>query len=169
MKPIFAPALLAVAWLAVPGCDSKPGGSPGGAPAPAASGTPAAAPAPAGIDACSLLSAADIQAATGKALASSDHGPGNAQNVCFFRLEGGDQMNIAIYTSSAEKTFQSAKGDPVPGVGDRATWNKDLHILAVLKGTQVSFVISMPFGMAEKGEEALAGAKALAAKILPKV
>lgn len=159
--------VIAVPFFSIlPGCGEKP--VPGPAPVPAAGNTPAGntpAAAPAAIDACSFVSADDVKAATGKAVTGSGHGAAKAPNVCEFQLEGGDELGIVVYTSAGKKTYESAKGDEVPGLGDGARWRKEIGMLAVLKGDR-AFLITMPASSRGTPDGGLGGAKALAAKVL---
>ena len=58
--------------------------------------------------------------------------------------------------------------DPAAGIGEAAKWNKTVLMLSVLEGDK-AFIITMPYSMAEKPDEALAAAKGLAAKVMAKI
>jgi len=86
--------LIAIALVAAVGCgksESKPAPAPNAEPAPAAKAVPAPAtpPAPvAEIDPCSLVSAAEVGAAVGKAVVAKKDGP----HQCSYGLDPADQQ-----------------------------------------------------------------------------
>jgi len=164
MRGMRAIVTSAVAGALLAGCG-------GNSPPPPPAGRPPApktgAAAPAKIDPCSILTADDLKAATGKAVESSEHGA--QDNVCWFKLGEAGKILFVVYTSAPKETFQGARGEPVPGLGDEARWNKTIGMLAVLKG-QVSFSITMPPSMVVGNpDECFAAAKALAAKVIAKI
>lgn len=167
MKTLFPVCALALSGLlTLPGCSetasTDPATNPPAGPPPAAE-APAAVPGT--IDACALVTADDVKAATGKAVTGSGHGPANAPNVGEFRLEGGGELSLVVYTSAGKKTYESAKGDAIAGLGDGARWRKELGMLAVLKGDR-AVLITMPTSSRQTPDGGLSGAKQLATKVL---
>lgn len=86
---------------------------------------------------CEMLSAGDIQGATGQATQNGNRGP---ENVCTWRTDGGGVFSLGIHPGgnggfeSAIRT--SSDGTQVSGVGEKAFFagNTQFAFMQVLKG-----------------------------------
>jgi hypothetical protein len=126
------------------------------------------------LDACALVSKADVEAAIGKAvldpkpqqfpgLASCDF---NDPSASAFRLAG---VNVVTEASSsdAQSLFDFGKSnanDPqqVDGVGEDAYWDATLNTLDTVQGKYEITIDVAP----DEGVDTLTAAKAIAAKVL---
>jgi hypothetical protein len=158
--------LLCVTCAAGAGCGKK---QDGGAPPPAAGPTAEPAAATGGIDACALLSPAEIQAITGLAVAGSGNGAAGSQNVCEFDLGEPNRLMVTAYGSSAKETFDNAPGDPLAGVGDQAKFMPAARMVSVLAGDKAFTVGLMVLTTELPEEQLLDQLKQLAAKMLERL
>lgn len=167
-------AIAVLAGLGAPGCKKKteepaaPAGAEPAAPAAAAAAATAGGSPAAGPDACALLTADEIKAVVGLAVAESGHGPTEAPNVCEYKLDGPGQLLTTVYASSGKETFENAPGDPLSGVGDQAKWLEASGMLSVLRG-ETSFIVGVVMFDDTPAEKKLEQAKALAAKVLERL
>lgn len=88
---------------------------------------------------CELLTASDIQGATGQATENGNRGP---ENVCAWRTDGGGVFSLGVHPGG-QGGFDSAirasgEGVQVSGVGERAFFagNTQFSFLQVLKEEQ---------------------------------
>jgi len=150
------------------------------------------APAPASAaakDACSLITAADAQAALGEPVSPPRNEPRPGASACRFRSTQGSALSAKTVTLSAHYSDTDISGNDtgmaetlkaagyknvhqVPGVGDAAVWGtnsmmgRPMGELTVRKGKSLILTIIIS-GIPDEAT-ALARAKALAATILPK-
>jgi hypothetical protein len=127
------------------------------------------------LDACSLLTAAEVQTATKKPVLV----PAKSQVANLASCGFGDpkdvtskvvDLNVLVATNAADarKALSIAKSNaadvlPVAGLGDEAYWDKFLRTLRVAKGRyQLDLVLDSAAG-------GLEAAKTLAAKALPRL
>src|SRR5947209_2648176 len=98
------------------------------------------------VDACSLLTDAQVSAAIGQAQAGKHMVP-SSDAICVWNGEGGKRVTLTIYTQVGSRSpmdrFNTAKTDvpgvtktPVSGVGDEAFYSeaRSLTVLVVRKG-----------------------------------
>jgi hypothetical protein len=127
------------------------------------------------LDACSLLTAAEVQTVTKKpVLAPAKSQVANLASCAFGNPKNATSkvvdLNVLVATNAgdARKALSIAKSNaadvlPVPGLGDEAYWDKFLRTLRVAKGRyQLDLVLDSDAG-------GLDAAKTLAAKALPRL
>jgi hypothetical protein len=196
MRPEHMRALLAmaIALVALSGCQSAPAPAPQAAtpttaaaaptPAPAtkaAASTPAAAAqaAPvsaAAVDACALLTAEEVQAAIGKAVVPQQDPTGDARASGCSYLDTTTRIrlaSLAVYSvtpSEAKGIHEATKGGgrdqvDVPGIGEDAYWDDTFSSLDMLKGRySVGLTIASSAIV-----EAIQAAKTLGPKLLSRL
>jgi hypothetical protein len=90
------------------------------------------------MEACSLLTAADVEAALGEPFDEGVSAPPNPPTVCnfFAKAGGGKSMNLVVYSPGGAAMLPMMMPQPteVPGIGDRAAWYGMGRIFGVLKG-----------------------------------
>jgi hypothetical protein len=193
MRALLATAL-AIALVALSGCQSSPAPAPQAAtpttaaavptPAPAtkaAASTPAAAAqaAPvsaAAVDACALLTAEEVQAAIGKAVVQQQDPTGDARASGCSYLDTTTRIRLAslavfsVTPSEAKGIHEATKGGgrdqvDVPGIGEDAYWDKTFSSLDMLKGKySVGLTIASSATV-----EAIQAAKTLGPKLLSRL
>jgi hypothetical protein len=175
--PGTLPFLTIAALLVAAGGDKKGDDGKGGTPAPSA-------PAPTGgdtvvkpVDACSLLTKADAEAATGEKLGDPKAlGKGSS---CEF-LDG-NQVKVVLVSVSSQKDPSTAKQlfdaisagkEPASGFGDAAYWSELMGAerLNILKGsTTVMVQVGLIRSTGPAKEPARKAAAAIAGKVLGKL
>lgn len=143
-------------------------------------------PAPASqVDACALLTQAEVEAAVGRPvsepkaeqvanLACCSYGDPeapivSAASLCVF--VGSDADYFAGAIAQARETFELARGNaearPLSGLGDEAYWDQVFEDLSVLSGP---YLISLDISLDDEDDEAtLAAAQELMAQALPRL
>lgn len=134
------PMLIAIACLAV--AVAACGGTPAARPAPPSAGGSSG---PTAIDSCTLLSDAEIEAATGQRVVERTASTLTQvfPSVCDIELDGGGSLTISILASGGrslyETSFEPFIGDgtfapldeAVPGVGDKAARSGSGHLMVL--------------------------------------
>ena len=177
------------ASLIAVGCKKESEVKPATEPSATASRTPSAAPAapkPASgaamtgspIDACSMLTKAEAEAATGRKL-QDPTGKKDAWSSCRFTLVDPPAPIVdldvihAADAMMAKQMFQEFAKDegptePAPGIGDTAYWN-ETNVLRILKGSYVVIVNVSSEHMGVDKEPERKAAKPIAEKILARL
>src|SRR3712207_4896706 len=90
------------------------------------------------MEACSLVTAADVAEALGEPFHEGTNAPANQPTVCNFTAQagGGKSVSMVIYSPGGATMFPMMMPQPqeVPGLGDRAAWYGMGRIFGVLKG-----------------------------------
>ena len=90
------------------------------------------------METCSLVTAADVQAAVGEAFAEGTSAPANMPNICNFTAAADPSrtVSLVVYSPGGATMLPMMMPQPqeVPGIGDRAAWYGMGRIFGVLKG-----------------------------------
>lgn len=143
----FLALVLVVAACAtpIPGTTNAPGrslpavtASPVGAPT-AAAGTPAAPPA-AGLEACGIVTNAEVEAVIGSVVTAESGGPpSDGHSICTFQTANGEGVLYTAYDPDGVLAFDAWKTDSqtqtLPALGDEAYFHPSLGVM-VRRGTQ---------------------------------
>jgi hypothetical protein len=105
------------------------------------------------VDACSLLTVAEVAAAAGEPLDLATPGSDSLYSYCTYTGSGSDDVRTwvirdAATSSSVLATMKINNGEPVSGVGDEAWWSTDSFQpgLYILKGGLLAYVSGSVFG-----------------------
>ena len=122
------------------------------------------------MEACSLVSAADLEAALGEPFEEGTTAPANMPNICnFFSKETRDRnVNMVLYSPGGAAMLPMMMPQPteVPGFGDQAAWYGMGRIFGVLKGDTL---LTMQFTGYPDEAKCLEAAKQLAGIAAPKL
>jgi len=122
------------------------------------------------MEACSLVSAADLEAALGEPFEEGTTAPANMPNICnFFSKETSDRnVNMVMYSPGGAAMLPMMMPQPteVPGFGDQAAWYGMGRIFGVLKGDTL---LTMQFTGYPDEAKCLEAAKQLAGIAAPKL
>jgi len=122
------------------------------------------------MEACSLVSAADLEAALGEPFEEGTTAPANMPNICnFFSKETSDRnVNMVMYSPGGAAMLPMMMPQPteVPGFGDQAAWYGMGRIFGVLKADTL---LTMQFTGYPDEAKCLEAAKQLAGIAAPKL
>jgi hypothetical protein len=122
------------------------------------------------MEACSLVTAADVEAAMGEPFQEGTSAPANQPTVCNFAAKaGGDKsVGLVIYSPGGATMLPMMMPQPtdVPGIGDKAAWYGMGRIFGVLKGDSL---LTIQFVGYTDENQCLEAAKKLAGVAAPKL
>jgi hypothetical protein len=122
------------------------------------------------MEACSLVTAADLEAALGEPFEEGTTAPANMPNICnFFSTATKDRnVSMVLYAPGGAAMLPMMMPQPtdVPGFGDRAAWYGMGRIFGVLKGDTL---LTMQFTGYPDEAACFEAAKKLAAIAAPKL
>lgn len=122
------------------------------------------------MEACSLLTAADLEAALGEPFDEGTSAPSNQPTVCNFNAKagGGKNVSMVIYSPGGATMLPMMMPQPVdvPGIGDRSAWYGMGRIFGTLKGDTL---LTIQFTGFLDENQCLEAAKQLAGKAAPKL
>lgn len=122
------------------------------------------------MEACSLVSAADLEAALGEPFEDGTSAPANQPTVCNFTAKagGGKSVSMVIYSPGGATMLPMMMPQPVdvPGIGDRSAWYGMGRIFGTLKGDTL---LTIQFVGYTDENQCLEAAKQLAGKAAPKL
>lgn len=131
------PAFLLVSILMLGACAGQTPATtrPSTGPAPGATVAPPAQ----GVDACGIVSTAEVQAAIGSAVTAESGGaPIDGQTICTFKTADGEGVLYTAYDSDGQAGFDvwkaTADAQVVPGLGDEAIFEPTIGLM-VRSGT----------------------------------
>ena len=122
------------------------------------------------MEACSMLTAADMEAALGEPFHDGTSAPTNQPTVCTFTSKEGVGKNVSlvIYSPGGTAMLPMMMPQPteVPGIGDRAAWYGMGRIFGVLKGDTL---LTLQFTGYADENQCFEAAKQLAEKAAPQL
>lgn len=122
------------------------------------------------MEACSLLTAADLEEALGEPFEDGTSAPANQPTVCNFNAKagGGKNVSMVIYSPGGATMLPMMMPQPVdvPGIGDKAAWYGMGRIFGTLKGDTL---LTIQFTGFLDENQCLEAAKQLASMAAPKL
>jgi hypothetical protein len=120
---------------------------------PTAAATIASTPATGNVDACSLLTVAEVAAASGETLDTATPSTVETYSYCKYTGKGSEDVRTWVLTdptavTSVFGTMKINAGSAVAGVGDEAWWSTDSFQpgLYIMKGGRLAYISGSVFG-----------------------
>jgi hypothetical protein len=114
------------------------------------------------VNACEIVTTADVQQALGQPVGEGTSAPQNTPNICNFTAADGKVVSTVLYEQGGAAMLPMMMPQPteVPGLGDKAAWYGMGRIFGVLKGDTL---LTIQFvGFTEPDTQTLERARAIA-------